>query len=69
MCSDPEVDDTLPGWVVGKAVGYCSICTIESDSENGDDSQGNLLPDDTNDSSDEHPAKRLGIVINIKMLC
>ena len=49
-----------PGWVVGKAVGYCSICTIESESENGDDSQGNLLHD-TNDSSDEHQAKRLGI--------
>ena len=26
MCSIPETDDSLPGWVVGKAVAYCSNC-------------------------------------------
>lgn len=61
MCSVAEVDDSVPGWVVGKAVGYCSTCTYqnESGSEN-DDGQDTVL--DTNNSSesdgDEHPTKR-----------
>ena len=63
MCSTPEVDDSLPGWVVGKAVGYCSTCNYrgESDSENDDDRDTVL--DNTNNSSEwddlnERPPKR-----------
>ena len=61
----PEVDDSLPGWVVGKAVDYCSTCNYrgESDSENDDDRDTVL--DNTNNSSEsdrddlnERPPKR-----------
>ena len=62
MCSVPETDDSLPGWVVAKAVGYCSVCTIYQ-SESGSENDQDTFPDCTNNASsesdmDERPNKR-----------
>ena len=62
MCSIPETDDSLPGWVVGKAVAYCSNCCnnqSEFDSENKDDTFLDSINKSSSESDkDERPTKR-----------
>ena len=36
-CSVPERDESVPGWVGGKAVAYCPLCSIEDDDEGEDE--------------------------------
>lgn len=62
MCSVPETDDSLPGWVVGKAVAYCSDCS-NNQSEFDSEDENDTFPDSINNASsesdrDERPTKR-----------
>ena len=64
VCSVPETDETIPGWLPGKAVGYCSICRYEPDiindhSDNGSDDEeirDDLFPNE--DDEGMHPAAK-----------
>ena len=56
MCSISETDHSLPGWVVGKAVAYCSNCCNnqrEFDSENEDDTFLNSINNSSSESDQD----------------
>ena len=53
-CSVPERDESVPGWVGGKAVAYCPLCSIEEDDDEVEDELGDYQDQNSDPSLSEN---------------